>query len=459
MSSESDNIDSVPVKRRKGVSNEETYKRNVIKSAKVKGQAYTSYSGKHVEQRVQETYSCKCAVKCYANLTDENKIAIWNNFYSFESKNIQDTYLQSLIEKRQVKRRRSKKEDLGLNVSLSEDDSPNDEETGNVGRPNVDKPIPKMKTNFFNYNLKVDGVLQVVCKNTFMKVHGITAKRTRRLCMLLVAGKSPIDLRGKIRSGNAIKGEVCIKIHEHISKFEVKKTHYGGKPKEYLDARLNVKIMHNLFLESHPEFNSVKYSFYRKYFLENFNLTFGRPQVDVCSNCERFSCKMKDRFLSDNAKRCVAADQMIHQRRARKFYSALKEASANKDDDTVAIAFDYMQNQPLPHIPVQEVFYLRQLWVNIFCIHNLKTNNANLYLYHEGQAHKSPDEVCSFLNKYIQTLPNTVKKLLVFSDGTGGQNKNHTVTRYLLSLCDTGRFESITQYFPVRGPLIYALRS
>lgn len=442
MSSESESeLDGVPSKRKKGVSNEAKYKRNVIKTAKVKGQAYTSYSGKHVDQRVQECFNCRCAVKCYAKLTDETKSDIWNNFYSFENKNVQDTYLQGLIEKRQAKRRRSKKKDL----DLSEDDDQMATDDEKVSRPT------KMKTNFFTYYLKIDGELQVVCKNTFMKVHDITAKRVRRLCMLLVAGKSPVDLRGKMRSCNAIKGEVCIKIHEHISKFEAKKTHYGGKPKEYLDARLNVKIMHNMFLESYPECNSVTYSFYRKYFLENFSLTFGRPQVDVCSTCERFSSKMRDQSLSDNTKRGVAAEQIIHKRRAKKFYTALKDASVNKDDDTVAIAFDYMQNQPLPHIPVQEVFYLRQLWVNIFCIHNLKTNDANLYLYHEGQAHKSPDEVCSFLLKYIQTLPNTVKKLLVFSDGTGGQNKNHAVTRFLLSLCDTGRFESITHYFPVRG--------
>lgn len=248
-----------------------------------------------------------------------------------------------------------------------------------------------------------------------------------------------------------VKGDVCQKIHEHISRFEVKTTHYGGKKKEYLDARLNIKEMHNMFHTAYPECIGVKYSFYRKYFLENFNLTFGRPQVDVCSACERFTSKMKDRSLTDNAKRAVAAEQIVHKRRAKKFYSSLKEASLNTDEDTVAIAFDYMQNQPLPHIPVQEVFYLRQLWVNIFCIHDLKTNNATLYLYHEGQARKSPDEVCSFLNKYIENLPNSVRNLLVFSDGTGGQNKNHTVTRYLLSLCDNNRFDSITQYFPVRG--------
>jgi hypothetical protein len=111
-----------------------------------------------------------------------------------------------------------------------------------------------------------------------------------------------------------------------------------------------------------------------------------------------------------------------------------------------------MQNLPLPNIFVQEVFYLHQLWVNVFCIHDLKNNNTKLYVYHEGEANKSPDEVCSFLWHYIQNeVPNSTKKLLLFSDGAAGQNKNYTVSRFLLNLCDSNRFKSIIHFFPTRG--------
>ena len=88
----------------------------------------------------------------------------------------------------------------------------------------------------------------------------------------------------------------------------------------------------------------------------------------------------------------------------------MKEASNNKDDETTALCFDYMQNLPLPNIPVQEIFYMRQLWVNVFSIHDLKTNKSKIYLYHEGEGNKSPEEVCSFLLNYINTeIPSTVK--------------------------------------------------
>lgn len=204
--------------------------------------------------------------------------------------------------------------------------------------------------------------------------------------------------------------------------------------------------MHQLFLKGYLEITTtVKYSFFRKYFEKNVDYCFSRPQVDVCSKCESFSIKLRDPMLYDSAKRTITAEQMIHKRRAKKFYTVLKEAVINNNDNTVAI------NQPLPFIPVQEVFYLRQLWVNVIFIHDLKTNNEKLYIYHERIANKSPDEVCSFLLHYINTLPPTVTKLLLFNDGAAGQNKNHTVVRFLMALCDTGRFDFIQHYFPVRG--------
>ncbi|KAG8265146.1 hypothetical protein J6590_101614 [Homalodisca vitripennis] len=99
--------------------------------------------------------------------------------------------------------------------------------------------------------------------------------------------------------------------------------------------------------------NKVKYSFCNKYFKENFAYCSGRPQLDVCSTCERLSPNLKDKGLNDNSKRNVPAEKMVHLRRAKKFYKAKEEASQNKDDNTVALAFDYdMQNLPLPHIPV-----------------------------------------------------------------------------------------------------------
>lgn len=72
----------------------------------------------------------------------------------------------------------------------------------------------------------------------------------------------------------------------NISSFDVKLTHYGGKPKKYLDARLNVQKIFEMFINDCPELTDiVKYSFYLSYFKDNFDYSFGRPQVDECREC------------------------------------------------------------------------------------------------------------------------------------------------------------------------------
>ena len=90
-----------------------------------------------------------------------------------------------------------------------------------------------------------------------------------------------------------------------------------------------------------------------------------------------------------------------------------------------------MQNLPLPCIPVQEMFYLRKLWLYVFGIHNLKDGTAKFYCYHEGQAKRGPDEVCSFLYDYIKNLPETVKELHIFSDSRGGHDRIYSVMEYI----------------------------
>ena len=110
-----------------------------------------------------------------------------------------------------------------------------------------------------------------------------------------------------------------------------------------------------------------------------------------------------------------------------------------------------MQNIPLPIIPVQETFHLRQLSVNLFSIHNVKCNKVHVYVYHEGTARKSPDEVCSFVYNYLLSAPPQFTEVHVYLDNCGGRNKNHALNRVFLALTDTGRFDRIEQYYPIRG--------
>ncbi|XP_063229232.1 uncharacterized protein LOC134534688 [Bacillus rossius redtenbacheri] len=304
------------------------------------------------------------------------------------------------------------------------------------------------------YEISSSGKHQV-CKTAFCNIHAISEERVRRFCKLLSEGKSPHDMRGKSIPGNTKSGLVIYAIKQHISSFPVKISHYSSKEYHYLSEKLDVKIMYSLFQEKYPEMSAANYRFYLKVFREHFSLSFGLPQVDTCATCEELDIKLKSPFLNQKAKKVAEAEKCVHLRRAKKFSAKIKEISeiikADKAGDLGAICIDFMQNLQLPCIPVQEVFYLRQLTISVFCIHNLKDGNATFFVYHEGIATKGPNEVCSFVLEFLNTSLKGVKELYIFSDRRSAQNKNHTFIRMLSALTSLKRFRHIEHYFPIRG--------
>lgn len=387
-----------------------------------------SYTAHNVCKNLIHPFSYSCKRNCFDRIEEEERYVIFDKFLSFDCKNEQDAYLQSMISVAEVKQRRRRK-------------------------PETDSSKPS-RGSTYNYHITTCSGMYQVCKKAFLNIHGIKADRVRRLCSLLSQGLSPKDMRGKNVSGNAKPPSVRATIMEHIQSFPQKISHYAQKEIRYLDAKLTVKIMHNMFHAKYPEFGA-NYSFYKKVFNDQFSLKFGRPQVDTCCTCEEFAVKIKSKFLNDSAKRVAAAEKVVHLRRANKFYEKIKEVTELVRSDTSgkigAVCIDYMQNLDLPRIPVQETFYLRQLTVNVFCIHNLKDNQATFLVYHEGVGGKGPNEVCTFLYEYLKKNMNGVESLHIFSDGCGGQNRNHTMIRMLSSLTSTKMFKDIKQYFPVRG--------
>lgn len=79
--------------------------------------------------------------------------------------------------------------------------------------------------------------------------------------------------------------------------------------------------------------------------------------MDVCSTCEELNTKIKSSFLNENANRHAVGELMVHKRRSNKFYNKIKEviATAKKDDSEAGIFVYYMQNMPLPLMPVTDL--------------------------------------------------------------------------------------------------------
>lgn len=109
----------------------------------------------------------------------------------------------------------------------------------------------------------------------------------RNLLRLIELKNRIHKIRGKAvgSRSNVIPGECCIKIQNFIDALDKKEIHYANDiTKQYLSSSLNIKKIYEMFLSRIPEMaDKINYQFFRQYFNQNFELSFGRPQIDICS--------------------------------------------------------------------------------------------------------------------------------------------------------------------------------
>ncbi|PSN43163.1 hypothetical protein C0J52_09909 [Blattella germanica] len=292
-----------------------------------------------------------------AYFTVEEKHTIIDRVYNGRPKNERDTFLMGLTQRYDVARHRPLSKESRQNLSS------------------------------FKY-FYIKGTSRVeVCRNAYLSLHAISSKTVQRLTKLVATNQSRVDMRGKSQNrGNTLDATIVVKIDDHISSFPKKESHYSSVSVTYLDSSLSVSKMHDLFIKKHPDLKgAVKYEYYLKHFKDNYGYRFGRPQVDICSTCEDLNTKIKSSTLNDIAKRAAVAELLVHKRRAKKFYTKMDNVTriCKETKDVMAIAFDFMQNLPLPFMPVQEMFYLRKLWYYVFNIHDIGRGASVFYTYTE----------------------------------------------------------------------------
>ena len=183
---------------------------------------------------------------------------------------------------------------------------------------------------------------------------------------------------------HTISEEVKVKIRNHIQSFPRRQSHYSqssNRHREYLPEGLSIAEMHRLYLTKHkPEAGDkpvVKEWLYRKIFNEQFNLGFGYPRSNTCQTCDGLRIAIE--AASDQTTRQELNLELAdHQLKASLGYQHLREDTqlAHSDSNVHVITFDLQQNLPVPTLTHSAMFYLRQLWVYNFGIHECSGGNG-----------------------------------------------------------------------------------
>lgn len=419
--STSEELEEEPDKKRsrKRVRCENNWKRKKAKLLRDSGKEYVTLKGKKINGKSPHQFIHSCRFEC-KDFSEEERNTICSDFWELESWNLQTAFITGSMQLACPKR--------------------------------IKQDALSHKQTSVTLKLKD----KRVCKLFFIKTLDISQKRYDNvLKKRRDSGVPSTDKRGKHIPSNKTPDDIIESVKQHINSFPKYSSHYSREKNphtKYLSSDLNLKKMYELFVQSCNDKNietPVKESYYRQIFNTKFNLSFKKPLSDTCNTCDQLNIKIKHGIDIEESKKT----KELHLRKAEKARSCKNDALAEaKEDASVkAICFDLEKTLPNPVLTCNKIYYLRQLWSYNLNIHDLGSGQASMYMWDECQASRGSQEVGSCLLKFALNLPDTIKKLVAFSDNCGGQNKSKYIVRFWMYILQNTKLESIDHKFFIAG--------
>ncbi|CAH1984379.1 unnamed protein product [Acanthoscelides obtectus] len=373
------------------------------------GHSYKNHKGIEVTAR-ELGPPCTCKNKCREKL-GEKELDIFKSFWDLGDYDKQNIYLYSCMEAIPKKRsypKKTKKQVSSRNISIE-------------------------------YFVKLNGENVRLCKKEFLSVHGLQHSKKRiEILYKKMSNEGSItpkkDKRGKHKNRpNRTPAENLQSARDHINAIPKYTSHYSRKKnpgKVYINHDLNIsKLYKDYYIDWCKERDLVHVSEdrYRRIFCTEYNIGFKLPKSDTCKTCDMLKIKIEDPGATTEEIKSDKIKLELHQRRAEAMQQSLKRETeyAKISGDTYVITFDLQQALPVPNLTVGPAFYLRKAWVYNLGIHDCVTGQGYMYMWPENVAKRGSDEIASILYKHFREHSiKGNKKLIVYTDNCGGQNKN-----------------------------------
>lgn len=266
---------------------------------------------------------------------------------------------------------------------------------------------------------------QEVCKRALMRTLQINECRLTVALHKYKNCDTFADRRGQTSGGrNALPPARKVEVRRHISSFPKYVSHYTRlqTDSKFLSPSLNLSKMYELYKRTVDV--PVSKSFYKKFFYKCFNLRFKSPKKDTCKKCDIFKVKVKDAVgLTRNILEYWHNEHLeLAESLQKQMKKDLKESI--NDPELEAGSYDMQKILVCPKVPTSIAYYLRQLNLYNFGIHTGSTGKGLFNLWKENEASKGTQEVGSCLTKYINNIARPVKRLILWADSCGGQNRS-----------------------------------
>lgn len=401
-------------------------KRRNRKRRRNTGQAYLTATGKERGARVMKKLP-NCRMKCSQRIPENIRAEIFKEYWSLGDRNKRVSYVASLTNT------------TGTATTRKRTDDPQ-------------KQKSRALTHIFHF--KVNGERIRVCRGCFMK----TLDETQMFVTLAVSnantstsGITYEDKRGVSAPANKHSSKAIEEVIAHIKSFPSYKSHYTRREndKKYLPSHLTLQIMYELYCENRDEVVSRR--IYENEF-HKLKLAFKKPKIDTCHKCDVL--KMRLQVADNEGKPPIEEEIDRHHSEADDAYLRKdSDKTLAKQDSSIRVyTFDLQQCLATPFVNSSVSFYKRQLWTYNLTIHDLGTGGVTCYMWHEAEGGRGGNQIATCIFTELVSLPPDVKKVILYSDTCGGQNKNsHVAAMYMTVMQRNKNLEIIDHKFMVSG--------
>jgi hypothetical protein len=413
---------------RKRKRDESAWCANVRKTKRSQGEEYFSKPVKGSVPRKREKrkiiiHRCgQCVNRCNERMPVSMREKLFHAYWGMADQQRQRDFICSHVEKKIKKRNRSEADSKRKN------------------------------TLYYFLNDTDNGTRIKVCKATFLSTLGIG----ERLVMysmknILETGMSQPDQRGRRPPGIKKPESVREDVRSHIKSFPALPSHYARAKttKTYLEANLNVQKMYRLYCELcvSKQTEPVKESFYRDIFDHEFNIAFHVPKKDACNYCCMYTNSSAEQKDELNVEYLAHMQRKIDARVSKQANKELAQSRA----DTVTVTFDLEAVLLSPKLNVSSLYYKRKLSTYNCTVYNLGNHDVVCYMWHEAAGGRGSCEIATSILCYINSLPDTIRHLILYSDTCSGQNRNQNISAMFLYAVQKTNVELIDHFYMESG--------
>lgn len=155
------------------------------------------------------------------------------------------------------------------------------------------------------------------------------------------------------------------------------------------------------------------------------NIFIHKPKKDQCDICIGY--KTKNVSEEDYIKHIKRKEEARNEKENDK-------TEATENSELAIFTMDVQAVKLAPVLRASAIYYKTKLCVHNFTTFNLKNKEVNCYLWHEAEGGLEANIFASIITKhlfqFLEKEPST-KKIVIYSDGCGYQNRNNTLSNAL----------------------------